>query len=97
MEYDSAALKDVHALIDAVAEQNTARVIDAFRRHRVSDAHFSGTTGYGYNDAGRDTLDAVMADIMGAEAALVRTQFASGTHAIACALFGVLRPGGRLL
>ena len=98
MAYDfGAALNAVHAGIDAVAEQNTARVIDAFRGHRVSDAHFSGTTGYGYNDAGRDTLDAVMAGVMGAESAVVRTQFVSGTHAIACALFGTLAPGRTLL
>ena len=83
--------------IDEVALVNTAKVLSAFRRHRVSETCFAGTTGYGYNDKGRDRLDLVFADVMGTPAALVRTGFASGTHAIAAALFAVLRPGQRLL
>ena len=81
----------------AVARENTRRVLDAFARHRVSDTHFAGTTGYGYDDTGRETLDAVFADLMGTEDALVRIQFVNGTHAIACALFGALSPGDVLL
>jgi cystathionine beta-lyase family protein involved in aluminum resistance len=87
----------VFAAIDAVARANTARVLDAFRRHRVGDHHFRTTTGYGYGDAGRDKLDAVWADIFGAEKALVRSHFVSGTHALAAVLFGLLRPGDELL
>ena len=72
-------------------------MIDAFRHHRVGVHHFSGVTGYGHDDIGRETLDKVFAEIMGAEAAAVRIQFVSGTHAIACALFGTLRPGDEML
>lgn len=80
-----------------IAEQNQWKVIEAFRRHQVSDFHFSGSTGYGYNDRGREVLERVYAEVFGAEAALVRPHFASGTHTIACALFGLLRPGDELL
>lgn len=92
-----AAVQPYFAAIDEVARANTARVLDAFRRHRVSDFHFRATTGYGYGDAGRDKLDEVYADIFGAEKALVRTHFVSGTHALAAVLFGLLRPGDELL
>ena len=84
-------------VIDAIALQNTARILDTFRAHKVSDYDFRQTTGYGYGDGGRDKLDAVWAQIFGAPAALVRNQFVSGTHALATALFGVLRPGDELL
>ncbi|WP_445670191.1 methionine gamma-lyase family protein [Paenibacillus sp. PL2-23] len=83
--------------IDGIAERNQWKVIEAFKRHQVSDFHFAGSTGYGYNDRGREILDLVYADVFGAEAALVRPHFASGTHTISCALFGVLRPGDELL
>ena len=83
--------------IEATSLQNTARILDAYRKHQVSDYDFRQTTGYGYGDQGRDKLAAVWADIFAAEAALVRPQFASGTHALATALFGVLRPGDELL
>ena len=83
--------------IEEISLQNTARILDAFRTHKVSDCDFRQTTGYGYGDAGRDKLDAVWADIFGAPAALVRNHFVSGTHALATALFGVLRPGDELL
>ncbi|MHA6484006.1 methionine gamma-lyase family protein [Paenibacillus sp. strain BS8-2] len=82
---------------ERIAERNQWKVIEAFKRHGVSDFHFSGSTGYGYNDRGREVLDLVYADVMGAEAALVRPHFASGTHTISCALFGVLRPGDELV
>lgn len=72
-------------------------MLAAFRNHRVSDGCFAGTTGYGYDDRGRETLDAVYAGVFGAEEALVRIGFVNGTHAIASALFGVLRPGDVLL
>ncbi|MEA4823246.1 MAG: methionine gamma-lyase family protein [Clostridiaceae bacterium] len=82
---------------ESAALTNTARVLSAFRRHRVSDSLFAGTTGYGYNDAGRDTLDRVYADAFFAESALVRVQFVNGTHAIASAMYACLEPGRRLL
>lgn len=87
----------VFAGLDAAARDNTARILDAFRRHQVGDFHFRATTGYGYGDIGRDKLDEVWADVFGAEKALVRTQFVSGTHALAAVLFGLLRPGDELL
>lgn len=86
-------LKELDALID----RNQWKVIEAFQKHQVSDYHFSGSTGYGYNDRGREVLDLVYADIFGAEAGLVRPHFVSGTHTIGTALFGVLRPGDQLL
>ncbi len=82
---------------ESAALANTARVLSAFRRHRVSDSLFAGTSGYGYNDAGRDTLDRVYADVFFAESALVRVQFVNGTHAIASAMYASLEPGRRLL
>ncbi|WP_028561176.1 methionine gamma-lyase family protein [Paenibacillus pinihumi] len=83
--------------LDRIAERNHWKVIRAFQKFKVSDFHFSGSTGYGYNDRGREVLDEVYAEVFGAEAALVRPHFASGTHTISCALFGVLRPGDELL
>ena len=83
--------------IDAIAEENTAKVLAAFQKHRVSEAHFAGTTGYGYDDLGRDTLDLIFAALFHTEDALVRVQFVNGTHAISCALFGALKPGDVLV
>ena len=75
------------------SEYHTARVLDAFREFRVSESCFAGTTGYGYDDLGRETLEQIYARVFGCEAALVRTTFVNGTHAIACALYGTLNPG----
>lgn len=83
--------------IDAIAEHNTHRVLDAFRTHRVAEGYFAGTTGYGYDDLGRDQLDRIYADLFGTEDALVRIGFVNGTHAISAALFGILRPGDVLV
>jgi cystathionine beta-lyase family protein involved in aluminum resistance len=83
--------------IDAQVKQNLKKVLSAFRDHRVSGQHFASVSGYGHDDLGRETLDRVFAQIMDAEAAAVRVQFVSGTHAIACALYGVLRPGDEML
>ena len=83
----------VFARFHEVSCHNTERVLEAFARHRVSDMHFAGATGYGYHDAGRDVLDAVYADVFGAEDALVRVQFVSGTHALACALKACMAGG----
>ena len=83
--------------IDAVARENTRRVLEAFQEQRVSEPCFAGTTGYGYDDLGRETLDKVWARVFGAESALVRVNFVNGTHAIASALFAALKPGDTLL
>lgn len=85
------------AEIDRVSEENTRRVLAAFARHRVSESLFAGSTGYGYDDRGRDTLDEIYADLFGGEKGLVRLQFVNGTHAITCALWAVVRPGDVLL
>ena len=91
------ALGEQFARIDAVAEHNTQKVLSAFQKHRVAEGYFAGTTGYGYDDLGRDKLDEIYADIFGTEDALVRVQFVNGTHAITCALFGALKPGDILV
>lgn len=84
-------------IIDKIVENNQWKVIQAFQKHKVSDFHFAGSTGYGYNDTGREVLDLVYADVFGAESAIVRPHLVSGTHTISAALFGVLRPGDELL
>ncbi|MDK2407729.1 methionine gamma-lyase family protein [Aphanizomenon sp. PH219] len=91
------ALLEIFSGIDAQVKHNLKRVLDAFRHHRVGAHHFAGVSGYGHDDLGRETLDQVFAQVMGAESAVVRVQFVSGTHAIACALYGVLRPGNEML
>jgi cystathionine beta-lyase family protein involved in aluminum resistance len=84
-------------MIDKIVERNQGKVIRAFQKHKVSDFHFAASTGYGYNDRGREVLDLVYADVFGAEAAIVRPHLVSGTHTISAALFGCLRPGDELL
>ncbi|GGJ84796.1 hypothetical protein GCM10007063_04150 [Lentibacillus kapialis] len=83
--------------ISSVTERNQKRVLDAFKSCRVSDTHFNSTTGYGYDDLGREKLEKVYAEVFGGEDALVRPQIVSGTHAISTTLFGLLRPGDELL
>ena len=83
--------------IDKMAEYNQLKVLRAMQRRRVSEAHFAATSGYGYNDMGRDTLEEVYADVFHTEAALVRPQITCGTHALTVALHGNLRPGDELL
>lgn len=85
------------AQISAQVLTNQRKVLTAFRDQKVAAESFNGTTGYGYDDAGRDQLDAIYAQAFGGEAALVRPQFVSGTHAIGTAFFGILRPGDQLL
>ena len=91
------ALIPIFSGIDTQVKENLKKVLSAFRDRRVGVQHFASVSGYGHDDLGRDTLDRVFAKIMGAEAALVRVQFVSGTHAIASALYGVLRPGDEML
>ena len=87
-----AALQNRFSEIDRVSLENTMRVMDAFRRFRVSDSMFQSSSGYGNGDRGRDVLDEIWADVMGAEAAFVRHNIVSGTHALTIGLFGLLRP-----
>lgn len=99
-EIEAYALAEVakHAPeLEAAALVNTEKVITAFRNNMVSDYYLKPTTGYGYSDVGRDTLDLIYAEIFKTEAALVRSQFVSGTHALAAALLGNLRPGDELI
>ena len=90
-------IRERTAEIDEIVDYNTAKVLSAFQKNKVSDAHFNPSTGYGYDDLGRDTLERIYADVFHAEAALVRPQIISGTHAISTCLFGVLRPGDELV
>jgi len=83
--------------IDQTAQENTRRVLESFRSHRVSEACFSGTTGYGYDDLGRETLDQIYAELLGTESALVRIGFVNGTHALTTALFALAKPGETIL
>lgn len=83
--------------IDDLCEKNSLRVLKAFKKNMITESHFNATTGYGYNDAGRDAVERVYADVLGAEDSLVRNQFISGTHALTVALFGVLRPNDIML
>ncbi|MGM9581152.1 MAG: aminotransferase class I/II-fold pyridoxal phosphate-dependent enzyme [Anaerovibrio sp.] len=83
--------------IDEIAETNTLKVLDAMRECQVSEAHFNTTSGYAYDDIGRTKIEELYAKVFGAERALVRTNFVSGTHALATVLFGILRPGDKLV
>ncbi len=91
------AMIPIFSEIDAQVKQNLKRVLGAFQHYRVGVHHFASMSGYGHGDLGRDVLDQVFAQVMGAAAAAVRVQFVSGTHAIATCLYGVLRPGDELL
>ena len=90
-------LKDKFALIDGIAFKNQCKVIEAFRNNRIAVRHFTGTTGYGYGDEGRDCLGKIYADSFGAEAGIVSPHLLSGTHTLSVALFGLLMPGDELL
>lgn len=89
--------RSIHQEIDERIDTNQFRVLKSYQNHKVSDSHFIPSTGYGYDDMGRDTLEKIYAEVFGGEAGLVRPQIISGTHAISIALFGVLRPGDELL
>ena len=83
--------------VEEIEEYNSLKVLSAFQKYNLSEMHFNGTTGYGYGDIGRDTIESIFADIFKAEDSLVRTQFISGTHAISTLLFGILRPDDTLI
>ena len=89
--------QSVFSALEEVELYNTTRVLDAMQTHQVAARHFAPTTGYGYGDIGRDTLEAIFADVFGTEAAIVRPHIASGTHALSLCLFGLLLPGDHLL
>jgi cystathionine beta-lyase family protein involved in aluminum resistance len=91
------ALSPIFSGIDAKVKKNLCRVLSAFRHHQAGVHHFAGVSGYGHDDLGREIFDRIFAEAMGAESAAVRVQFVSGTHAIAAALYGVLRPGDEML
>lgn len=92
-----ADLKEQFTNVDTIAQANAEKVLDAFQTFRVAESDFAGTTGYGYDDMGRDKLEKIYARIFRTEDALVRLQMVNGTHAITCALFGALKPGEKLL
>lgn len=83
--------------IDLLCEQNSSKVLNAFQKNNVSDVHFNSTSGYGYGDIGRETIEKVFSDVLDAQDSLVRTQFISGTHGLTVSLFGILRPGDTLV
>ena len=90
-------LKDKFKEIDELCNRNSLKVLRAFKHHKLSTVHFNSTTGYGYDDIGRDTIEEIFAEVLGAEDALVRSQFISGSHALTVALFAYLRPGDLML
>lgn len=90
-------IKDELDKVDEIAEANSLKVLMAFNKNNLSENHFNSTTGYGYNDEGRDVIEKIYADIFKAEDALVRSQFISGSHALTVCLFALLRPGDTLL
>lgn len=90
-------VKDIFNTIDQNCLYNSTKVLSAFHKHNVSDSYFNSTTGYGYNDYGRDNIEQIFADVLDAEDAIVRSQFISGTHALTVALFAFLRPNDIML
>ena len=90
-------LKPEFEKVDKIKEENSLKVLMAFQKYNLSDMHFGMTTGYGYGDVGRDTIENIFAEVLGAEDSLVRNQFISGTHALTVALFSMLRPGDTML
>ena len=90
-------IKEVFEKINEQCQKNSEKVLSAFQKYKISEAHFSSTTGYGYSDLGRDTIEKVFADVLKGEDALVRSQFISGSHALTVALFAYLRPGDIML
>ena len=90
-------LRPIFNATEEIAEYNSLKVLSAFQKYNLSEMHFNGTTGYGYGDIGRDTIENIFSEIFKAEDSLVRTQLISGTHALSTALFGMLRPGDTML
>lgn len=97
VEEEEKKLKSIYEKIDQTEYENTLKVLNAFHKYQINEVHFTSTTGYGYNDIGRDTIEKVFADVLGSEDAIVRSQFISGTHALTVALFAYLRPNDIML
>ena len=97
IEEEEKNLKSIYEKIDKTEYENTLKVLNAFHKYQINEVHFTSTTGYGYNDIGRDTIEKVFADVLGSEDAIVRSQFISGTHALTVALFAYLRPNDIML
>ena len=97
IEEEERNLKSIYEKIDQTEYENTLKVLNAFHKYQINEVHFTSTTGYGYNDIGRDTIEKVFADVLGSEDAIVRSQFISGTHALTVALFAYLRPNDIML
>ena len=91
------ACKEEFKKIDDRAFNNSLKVLSSFHKNRINESHFNSTTGYGYNDLGREAIEEVFKDVLGAEDALVRNQFVSGSHALTVCFFALLRPGDVLL
>ena len=91
------SIKEEFKKINKLCEYNSLKVLNAFQKYNISDIHFNSTTGYGYSDIGRDTIEKVFAEVLHTEDSLVRSQFISGTHALTVALFAFLRPGDTFL
>ena len=89
--------EDLFLRIDEIESFYSKKILDSFKKYMISESDFHGTTGYGYNDVGRDKIDKIFADVLDSEKALVRSQFISGTHALTVTFFGLLRPGDKLL
>ena len=96
-EEEERNLKSIYEKIDKTEYENTLKVLNAFHKYQINEVQFTSTTGYGYNDIGRDTIEKVFADVLGSEDAIVRSQFISGTHALTVALFAYLRPNDIML
>lgn len=90
-------IKNIFNKTDETNEYNSLKVLQAFQKYNLSEMHFGTTTGYGYGDIGRDTIEKIFADIFKAEDSLVRTQFISGTNALTTALFAILRPNDTMI
>ena len=97
VNYCEKKLSDIFNEVDKICYINSKKVLDAFHKNNLSEVHFNSSTGYGYNDIGRDTIELIYKDIFKCESALVRTQFISGTHALTTTLFGLLRPNDIML
>ena len=97
IEQTEKEIKPVFEEIDKVCEENSRKVLTAFQNNHISEMHFGSSSGYGYGDVGRDAIEKIFAEVLGAEDSLVRAQFISGTHALTVCLFGLLRPGDTVL
>ena len=97
LQKEEKSLQEIYTKIDETCRLNHLKVLTAFHEYNVNESYFNSTTGYGYNDIGRENIEKIFAEVLGGEAALVRSQFISGTHALTVALFAFLRPNDKML